>query len=231
MKFKTKLKDKRSVAENTFSFYFEKPQSFDFIPGQYIQMSLLNSVFDDDKGLTRDFSISSAPFEKELIITTRIRDSALKKSLSTLKKGDEVEIKGPHGKFLLEEGRAVFLAAGIGITAFRSMLAQLSYDTKNHDITLFYANKTEKSAVFLAELYGYEKKISGFTFVPIFTQQQNTPGEHEYLSETLFKKYLHNLDGIFYLVGNPEFVDSVQKTLEKANISNDRIRLDYFSGY
>lgn len=231
MRYRTILKEKKEVACNTVSFRFKKPEGFNFIPGQYIQLTVLHSNIDDDKGMTRDFSISSAPFEEDITTTTRIRQSALKKSLKSLNTGDEVEIKGPFGKFLLEKGPAVFLVAGIGITAFRSILKQLEYENKNQEITLFYANKTKKSTVFFDELLILDAKIPGFTFIPIFTQEKEWKGEREYISEHMLKKYLADFKKTFYLVGNPEFIDSVIKTLESAKIPSERIRLDYFSGY
>ena len=119
----SKLMRREEVAEGTMAFHFERPPEFDFRPGQYADLTLSNPPETDAEGNTRTFSIASAPFENELVFTTRMRDTAFKRSLKNIALATEVQISPAAGSFTLHKNRAkaaVFLAGGIGITTFLS---------------------------------------------------------------------------------------------------------------
>src|ERR1700722_6626379 len=116
---------KRKLTKDTYIFYFEKPKSFDFIAGQYNRWTLPITAT-DGRGSSRFFTISSPPSEKDfLVITTRIIQSDFKKELLKLHENQEIKIFGPMGQFFIDETSEkehVFLAGGIGITPFHSMI-------------------------------------------------------------------------------------------------------------
>src|SRR5712691_7643100 len=118
--FESQLTGREEVAEGTMAFHFAKPAGFDFKAGQSINVGLIDPPETDAKGNRRNFSIVSAPFEGELVIATRMRDTAYKRVLKTMPIGTRVHLRGPGGKFALENDQrpAVFLAGGIGITPF-----------------------------------------------------------------------------------------------------------------
>jgi len=80
------------IALGTMAFYFEKPEGFQFKAGQYINITLLHPPETDEEGNVRAFTLASAPFENNLMIATRMRETAFKRSLKKLSKGDEVKI-------------------------------------------------------------------------------------------------------------------------------------------
>jgi len=124
-KFETTLKSNETVAEGTMAFHFAKPTGFSFKPGQSMNVSLIEPPETDAKGNARTFSIVSAPHENELVIATRMRDTAFKRVLKGAAAGIRVGLRGPAGLFTLDPGDtrpAVFLAGGIGVTPFVSML-------------------------------------------------------------------------------------------------------------
>ena len=82
--FRVKLKGRDLVAERTMSFHFEKPAGFVFLAGQFIDMELLNPRETDAEGNSRAFSVSSAPYENTITVTTRLRDTAFKRVLETM---------------------------------------------------------------------------------------------------------------------------------------------------
>jgi ferredoxin-NADP reductase len=89
------LRRRQPVAEGTFAFHFDKPAGFSHQAGQ-------NALFGLPGGTeSRTFTIASAPHEPELMVATRMRDSAFKRSLAELEVGDEVEVEQPKGDFAL----------------------------------------------------------------------------------------------------------------------------------
>ena len=132
---------KYEIAESTMAFEFKKPKSFKFIAGQTIDIGVGTMVY--------TFSIAAAPDEQVLRIATRMRkESKFKQALLKAKK---VRMQGPSGDFVLPKGTErliVFIAGGIGITPFYSMIK--SYPP--HKISLFYKNSSRARAAFLDEL-------------------------------------------------------------------------------
>ncbi|TSC91312.1 MAG: putative ferredoxin-NAD(+) reductase [Parcubacteria group bacterium Gr01-1014_2] len=212
-----KLLAKKEVAEKTTAFFFEKPKGFKFVPGQFIEIYLA-------KTLTHEFSIASSPKEKELMIATRMRPSAFKKSLNKLKIGNQAKIGGPFGQFVLHKNKkipAVFLAGGIGITPFRSMIK----DHLNRKITLFYSNRREKDATFLEELKTLQNR--NFKLTPLMTKKN---GKH--IDQKMIKD---NVNGwqktIYYAVGSTGFVQSMVNMLSEMKMKPEQIKTENFSGY
>src|ERR1700692_3431483 len=125
-RYQSRLLGRTEVANCTMAFQFEKPKSFVFKAGQYIDLTLSGSQASASKGLTHTFSIASSPLEQDLLVTTRMRNTAFKEPFSTPPTGRGVSIEGPMGSFSLHNNAArpaVFLAGGIGIAPFLSMLS------------------------------------------------------------------------------------------------------------
>jgi ferredoxin-NADP reductase len=156
------------VAEGTMAFHFEKPEQFDFKPGQSADLTLSNPPETDTEGNTRTFSIASSPFENQLMFTTRMRDTAFKRSLRKVPMGTRVKIDPPMGSFTLHKNSAkpaVFLAGGIGITPFLSIVRQADHDQLPHKLRLFYSNRRPEDAPFLDTLQILEKSNPNFQLV------------------------------------------------------------------
>src|ERR1700681_1360292 len=133
--FLCKLKDCREVAGGTMAFWFEKPSGWTFKAGQYLDMTLLDPPETDSEGNVRSFSIASAPHEESLMVATRMRNTAFKRVLNAMPLGSAVKIEGPSGSLTLHDNvkrTAVFLAGGIGITPFRSIVLRAAKEKLPH---------------------------------------------------------------------------------------------------
>src|SRR6202167_5821936 len=127
----SKLMRQEEVAEGTMAFHFEKPSGFSFRAGQSADVTLTAPLETDAEGNTRTFSIASPPFSNELVFTTRMRDTAFKRSLKEVKLTAKVKISPAAGTFTLHKDlakAAVLIAGGIGITPFLSMVQQADRD-------------------------------------------------------------------------------------------------------
>lgn len=105
-KFTLIFNHKEELAAGAVSFYFTAPGDFQYIAGQYLQMTLPHE-HPDDAGTSRFFTIASAPEEPFVMITTRMvmgenPETSFKKTLDALQKGDSVQCFGPLGRFVLD---------------------------------------------------------------------------------------------------------------------------------
>jgi ferredoxin-NADP reductase len=238
-KFFAKLKDHREVAEQTMAFRFEKPSSFQFTPGQFIDMTLIDPPETDAEGNTRGFSIASAPHEDFIMIATRLRDTAFKRVLKSLAPGREVRIEGPFGNLRLHSDKsraAVVLTGGIGITPFRSILLHATREKLPHHILLFYGNRRPEDAAFLDELQELEKQNSNYKLIASMNEMENShrrwDGEKGLINAQMLAKYLRETAApMYYITGPPPMVRSMHTMLINTGVNDDDIRIEEFAGY
>src|SRR5262245_14197354 len=167
------LIQRRETATGTMSFYFEKPRGFTFKAGQYVSFGQIDPPERGAKGNTRTFSIASAPEEADVMITTRMRDSAFKSCLKTMKFGATVTMEGPFGDLVLpgDANRpAVLLAGGIGVTPFRSVVVSAARAKLPHRLFLFYSNRRRDDAAFLDELEKLQEVNPNYKMIATMTE-------------------------------------------------------------
>jgi len=172
-----KLKDRKEVAAGTMAFHFGKPSGFTFAPGQAGDFILADPPETDAEGNKRSFSLASAPYEDDLIIATRMRDTAFKRSLKTIPLGTEFILDAPWGELTLHEDTsvpAVFLTGGIGITPVRSIVLQATRDKLAQKLVLFYSNHRPEDTAFLDELTAAQKANPNFILVATMTKMEKS---------------------------------------------------------
>ncbi|VVC75806.1 Na(+)-translocating NADH-quinone reductase subunit F [Aquicella siphonis] len=233
---KLKLISRREVANNTVEFMFEKPDGFTFIPGQYGGFTLINPSETDAGGITRRFSLLSTPEDKFIAVTMRIQSSAFKRVLNTLPLGSEIKFAGPSGNFICHDDPstpAVFIAGGIGITPFYSMIQSATRHQSMQKIILFYGNQSIKDAAYLQELSLLQTLNPHFTFVPTLTMtDEGWKGETGFITHTMIKKYISDLNQpIYYVCGSPVMVTALQETLVEMGVEENKIKVEDFPGY
>jgi len=234
---KAKIAEKKEVAEGTLNVKFDLlGEKVSFKPGQHLDVTLINPPYTDAEGDQRTFSINNPPSESSyLSITTRIRDSAFKRSLRDLPIGTEVEIDSIRGVFVLPEKEKrplVFIAGGIGITPFLSMLRHLAKTGFKQKVTFLYSNHDVKSTPYLDELEKIEEENSNFKLILTMTRDQNWKGESRHIDSSFIKEYFPKGNDNFYLVaGPPEMVEAVFNSLLEAGVESKNIRTENFSGY
>ncbi len=223
---KLKLLEKIEETPSITTFKFEKPQSFSFKPGQYIVYKIENEM-PDGRGKRRYFTISSAPYEETINLTTKLskQSSTFKKDLFNLEIGTEIEVNEPGGEFFFDEKFSyhIFVAGGIGVTPFRSILLDLKQKHQNPNISLMYANKDE-FILFQEELENIKNSLSNFEIEMFNPENPLTP-------EAIFSKFHNNENCAIYLSGPEPMVEKFLINLEEMGIDRNSIKRDYFPGY
>ena len=235
----TRLTSRHDVAERTTAFRFEKPPGFAYTAGQFAEFILPGPKGSGSAELMHPFTLSSAPHEPYLMVTTRMRDSEFKRHLGAAPIGTELSVKGPFGELVLDPdpGRpAVFLTGGIGVTPFRSMVVDANHRKSPHRIVMFYSNRRPEDAAFLDELQRLEKENPKFTLVATMSQmpksERSWKGEVGKIDAGMIARHLKvNGAPIYYIAGPPAMVNGLQAMLLKSGAEAGSIRTEQFDGY
>jgi ferredoxin-NADP reductase len=229
------------VCEHTMAFQFEKPAAWTYKAGQFVDITLLNPPETDAEGNTRGFSISSAPEESTIMVTTRLRDTAFKRVLRKMPLKSELRIEGPFGNLTLHKNAArpaVMLAGGIGITPFRSIIVNATREKLAHHIFLFYSNRRPEDTAFLQEFQALETQNANFKLIATMTEVEKSArpwkGEVGMIDHEMLDRHLkawYSAGPIYYIAGPPQMVRDLQTMLTKAGVDSDDIRTEEFSGY
>lgn len=233
-----RLVDRLQVAERTMAFWFEPEGPFSFTAGQTCDLTVPDPMYRDDLGNVRTFSIASLPSERRLMFTTRLGGSAFKRTLAEAPLGLTVELDGPYGSFTLHHNLArpaVFLAGGIGITPFHSIIGDVTSRGVVRSMTLIYSNRTAHDAAWLGDLERWARENPHFRLVATLTTP--APGEawsHE--TGRLDKSFLAGhlqapAETIFYVAGPARFVTAMQALLPEVGADPDNVRAEEFPGY
>ena len=231
-----RIKDVKEIAPGIYELRALPLARIPYTAGQYIEISLPHAQ-QDARGTRRIFSLASAPGETYIRLTTKVpaeKASSFKKAFATLQPDTIVRGTYVGGDFVLpsdEDAPIILIAGGIGITPFRSMIAQMIHDTDRRKITLFYIARSADTMIY-REYLDNARSTLDITIVPIITKPSDKSGENNtnFSQETL-KKYIPDISHHYvYISGPPTTVDAVRTELSGAQKPR-RITTDYFTGY
>lgn len=233
------LARREAVAEGTMAFYFSKPPSFRHQAGQSLLLTLVDPPETDSEGDARTFTIASAPHEADLMIATRMRDTAFKRVLKTSPIGTRLRIDGPNGEMVLHDDTArpaVFLAGGIGITPFLAMARDAANKRLRHRLYLFYSNRRPEDAAFLPELQEMEQLNPNYRLIATMAEAEKSAqrwsGETGFIRPDMLERHLPDLKSpVYYFAGPPPMTMAMQQMLEGIGIGDQAMRYEEFYGY
>ncbi len=236
-KYILSLKDRVQLANNTFEYVFAGASNIHFRPGQYMEWLLPHENV-DSRGNRRYFTIASSPKEKELRIGVRQSDqsSSFKKYLKEMPIGTPIIAAQIAGDFVLPKDaneRLVFIAGGIGITPFRSMIQYLLDTGEKRDITLLYANRNKEDVAYMSVFDRANAELGVKTIYLLDDLKELRGGSFRSarITTELIKEVAPEFQrSTFYISGPNAMVSGVKTQLKSIGIQSRHIKTDYFPG-
>lgn len=232
MKFETKIKEIIPRTADVNSYRFPRPPELTYKPGQYFFITIKQG----DRELTKHFSFSSSPTEKDHFeFTKKFTDHEYSMALKAAKVGDWARIDASYGQFTFEGEypKIALLAGGIGITPFISICKNATDERLNSKITLFYGCQTENNIAFKQELEKMQEQNKNLKIVFIVNEASSQwKGATGVINAEMIKKELPDYkDNLFYVCGPPPMVKAMETLIESIGLPKTQLKLEYFTGY
>jgi glycine betaine catabolism B len=233
-----KINQKIKIAPDIYDFIFDIDKKIIFNPGQYMEWTLTHNR-PDSRGNRRYFTIASSPTENNIRIGIKFNElpSSFKKSLLSENIQNEIVASQLSGDFTLPKNplqKCVFIAGGIGITPYRSMIKYLLDTNQKRSIILFYANRHATDIVY-QDIFEQAQKNIGLKTIYILSDKKTIPpnwnGKIGHLDSQMIIDEIQDWhERIFYLSGPHSMVSEFKKTLINMDLNKNQIKTDYFPG-
>ncbi|MCY7360602.1 MAG: oxidoreductase, partial [Ignavibacteria bacterium] len=227
------LKEKVQISSNIYEFIFSSNSKFPYIPGQYMEWTLGHKN-PDSRGIRRYFTLASSPAEDVIRVGIRIdpeHSSSFKKTLLDLKKGEKIYAGQLAGDFVLPKDaheKYVFIAGGIGITPFRSMIKNMIDKNIKHDVTLFYIC-SEFGEFAFSDIFDQASNVGVKTIFVCSKPNANWKGRSGRIDAKMLKEDVPDYqNSTYYLSGPNAMVNAYKDVLSSVGIRPHRIVTDYF---
>jgi len=219
------VRDIQFITEKDLTLSLELNQAeFTFTPGQFVQFKV-GDVF-------RSYSITSLPSQlPQLDFLIELIDEGVASTfIKNLKIGDSVTFRGSLGVMTAKPDIAsyFFIATGVGIAPFRSIIASVLDEDSKKSITLLFGAGTAKRIFYHEEFKMFESKFNQFKYYPTITREQ-WHGIHGRVTEHLDMLYEGHQNDAFYLCGGVTAVNDVRNQLLTLGHDPKHIKLEIFT--
>lgn len=239
IKLFTSLKEKNKISSDSLDFVFHKSRKINYKPGQYMEWTLPHKDT-DSRGDRRYFTLASSPTENDIRIGVKFyeRSSSYKRALLKLSSDTPIVASQIAGDFVLpkdESKKLVFIAGGIGVTPYRSMVKYLIDKNQKRSITIVYSAKDSQGFMYKQLFEEARKKLNINTIYHVTNQNSFVTSQYvkngQISSKSLTEEVPDYKERYFYISGTHTMVTSIRKILREIGVSNTHIKVDFFSGY
>ncbi len=234
-----KLKEKIQLTPDVFELVFQTDKKLPFKPGQYMEWTLAHQT-PDNRGNRRYFTIASSPTEKDIKMGVKFYkdSSSYKNKLQDLKEGDVVVASQLAGDFVLPTDKSkklVFLAGGIGVTPFKSMIQYMMDTGEKRPIVFLYSNKTVADIAY-KEFFDRAEKQLGIKMVYVVGNSEGDRATRFIRAavidmDLLMSEVPDYKERVFYVSGPRVMVTAFQEILGTIGVKPEHIKTDFFPGF
>ncbi|MBG1230800.1 hypothetical protein [Aestuariivirga litoralis] len=224
------------TAAGCYDYVFQSDRPLRHRPGQYIDWTM-NVAKADSRGNRRTFTIASSPGERVVRLGVKFypQPSAYKQAMLNMRPGQVVYGAQLAGEFVLPdtEEKLAFIAGGIGITPFRSMVGHMLEEQDKRDVTLFYGNNSADEISY-SELFDAATDMLNFktVYAVADSSASHGPFHRGFIDAALIAREMPDyMERVFYISGPRKMVLSFQKILAELGVSRSKIRTDFFPGF
>lgn len=213
---------REELAPGIWQHFFQPEQPVRFEPGQYVDLRLAD-VPDDPRGSGRTLTLTSLPDAPLISFVTKdqLIVSDYKQALGQLLPGAKATITDPMGDLVLPKDASIpliFIAGGIGLCSFVSMLWLLQIRDERRQIQLYYSLSSAQESIFGGLLETF----------PFASKRVCVAPDRLSVAEMLAQAAAESL---WYISGSQTFVETMQRDLETSGINRQSIIFDYYDGY
>ena len=234
------LQSVKKIARDTGEFVFSSDHKVKFKPGQYMELTLAHRKA-DTRGSRRYFTIASSPTENEIAFGIKFnpkKSSSFKTALAEMEEGQFVFAGQVAGDFILpknKDQKLCFIAGGIGITPFRSMIAYMLDKNEQRDVVLVYSCKRIEELAYTHLIHRANTHL-GLKAVSTLSDTLHIPdgwdGYKGFVEvDLIINEVPDYLERMFYVSGPNSMVAAVQKILLEIGVDKKNIKIDYFPGF
>jgi ferredoxin-NADP reductase len=229
---KVRVLESNRVTPTVHDVKFEKPAGFEFAPVQFCGLELMTN----QGPIEYPMSLACSPTKPYLEFGARISNSPWKEAFAALRAGDDAEVDGAYGHFVLNEGSpAVLVAGGIGITPLKGM-AQYAADRQLPlDVRLVYSSRNEEEIAYRSELDDLTRQNPRFEVLHTLTrapEDSSWTGRRGRIDADLLAQVSRGLSGpTYYVCGKPGMVQETYRNLLQLGVAADRVKYEVFPGY
>ncbi len=233
------LAAKKILAKDVYEFSFYLPEEkITYRPGQFMEWTLPHSSV-DNRGNRRYFSLSSAPTEKTVSFAIKYYDppSSYKRTLVAMEPGGSIIATDVAGDFTLPKKLSqplVFVAGGIGVAPFRSMLKAIVDRGERANLTILYVNRHADEIAY-NDLFIRAAGLGVKTYY-ILTDAKSLPpgwkGGVGHVDAKMIAQLVPDYQrASFYLSGPQPMVEAAASALANLSVPDKQIVTDFFPGY
>ena len=235
-KMMLRLKEVIPTGTDLYDFVFTPDKKLKFKAGQYLEWTLAHSP-SDARGNRRYFTIASSPTEPEIRMGVKFypASSTFKKKLASLQAGDVIVGSQLAGEFTLpkdKKKKLVFIAGGIGVTPFRSMVKNIIDTNEKRDVVMFYSAKTPAELAY-RNIFDQASRNGNFKMVyAVNDAPQSWQGLTGYITaDMIMKEVPDHAERFFYISGPRSMVVMFEDALKKLGVPKNQIKTDFFPGF
>ena len=223
----------RAESDNISTFFFTPERHLRYTAGQFVELRLPHENV-DDRGDSRWFTLSSSPTSKLLSITTEftdLRGSSFKKALKRLEPGVALSMSDPLGDFVLPrlvQTPLIFVAGGIGVTPYCSMLQWIAATNDTRDIKMIYGVSSEEEIIF-QDVF----ESAGQHVTTIVSQPSDSWGGERgrVTADFILGLEKPNDETMIYLSGPELMIQTLTQDLYNKGVHRRQLLSDHFPGY